>query len=451
MGAKMRIRFFAGILIGLTVTAGMLPAHADVPPTPAETQSGGKEWQAWTIPANISQSPATKPQSIWPTLDMDPNGHLIYVAWSDCREGGCGEPDSTAFLDVYYTLSINGGDSWASAQPIASTEANSLRPSLKVANDTIAVVWAEEAGDLSGLTHVTYQWTLETREMVEVPNNHSWLASAPDLAAESDGTLHLALQGGLATQPDVLYTRRDSGAASWLAAGVVFNHTASGSFNPAIAVSSDGQFVHLVWQEVGQVDESTIYYRRGKRSGNAVDWSAPVSLSPGIARSVRPAIVVGAGQTIHVAWGEQTSGYETQYVRYARSTDAGLNWSSPVRIDRAPVAANAIAPTDVAPSLAVGPDTEVCTAWHGFRLDATVEAEEIYVACSTDGGTHWMAPVNVSQSPLTVSIRPVLGLAGNGVLHVAWQELVGQSAKSDYQIFYSKSMPYSAMLPLIRR
>jgi hypothetical protein len=271
------------------------------------------------------------------------------------------------------------------------------------------------------------------------------------LAAEPDGTLHLGLQGGVAIQPDVLYTRRDVGAGSWPATSVVFNHTASGSFNPAIAVSSDGQFVHLVWQEVGQVDESMIYYRRGQRNGDTINWATPVSLSAGIARSVRPAIAVGTGQTVHVAWGEQTSGYDMQYVRYTRSTDGGLNWSTSARIDRTPVAANAIAPTDVAPSLAVGPDAEICAGWHGFRLDATVEAEEIYVACSTDGGSHWMEPINVSRSPLAVSIRPVLGMANNGVLHVAWQELVGQSAKSDYQVYYSRSMPYSAMLPLVRR
>jgi hypothetical protein len=91
----------------------------------------------------------------------------------------------------------------------------------------------------------------------------------------------------------------------------------------------------------------------------------------------------------------------------------------------------------------------MCVAWHGFRVGAGIEAEEIYVTCSNDSGASWESPINVSHSESTISIRPVLAVANDGVLHLAWQEYVGPSATENYEIFYAHSIPYVIFVPAV--
>ncbi len=286
---------------------------------------------------------------------------------------------------------------------------------------------------------------------LNVQNVRKVLAFQPHLAAGPGDELHLALQGGLGTSPDILYSRKADGASSWPTAQMVFEHTATGSHNPAIAVTADGKTVHLAWQENVSGDKSEIYYMRGQWSGSAISWNSAVSLSEGITRSVRPSIVVESSSKVHVVWGEQAAGYVEQYVRYARSDNGGSSWTTPKRVSGTPVSANNVAPTDIAPALVRTPSGGLCVAWHGFRPNADYEAEEIYISCSLDQGGSWSRLVNISRSPETISVRPVLAVASDGFLHVAWQELAGANPVTDFEIFYSRSFPHFVLLPLISR
>jgi hypothetical protein len=446
------MKIIRGLLISILIVGGIYATHLVVAQTSvsvrhdpvgsqmAPMENGDGFWRGWTVPVDVSQSPTDK--ATWPTIGLAADSQTIYLAWSDGRG---------ANQDIYYAVTTDGGWNWAAAQPVVTTEASSLRPTLVMSGTMPTVAWAESE---AGLDHTIYQWASATGK-VEVPNERPVLASAPRLALGSGGELHLALHGGLGTQPDLLYSRRGAGVTTWPTATVVFTATATGSSNPAIALSADGQTVHLVWQENVGAGESEIFYLRGQVSGEDTLWETPLSLSEGITRSVRPAIAVGSGsgisETVHVAWGEQVAGFDTQYVRYSRSDDGGVSWSTSRRVAAEPVSANNVAPTDIAPALAVAPSGAVCVAWHGFLGDVIIEAEEVYLSCSTDQGNSWSALVNVSRSRNIISIRPVLAIASDGILHLAWQELAGDDPKVNYQIYYAQSLPYSVMLPLIRR
>jgi hypothetical protein len=448
------------VLLMLLIVGGAplaQPSVARTPASPGDSLAGSSGvsvqendyfWMGWSLPVNVSQCPTN--QATYATLGTTGGGQTLYLAWTDGRE---------AYKDIYYASSADGGWQWETPQSVLTTAADSWRPSMVMSGTTPLLAWAETT---SPLDRETYQLALGAVSPAIVPNAHSTLAYAPRLAWGAGGELHLTLQGGLGTtQSDILYSHRAAGATAWPTATLVFTHTASGSSNPALAVSADGQTVHLVWQENFSGDQSEIYYLRGQQSGEEVLWETPVSLSGGITRSVRPAIVawtaptatgkVVAGETIHVAWAEQMAGFEQQYVRYSRSDDGGLDWSAPERIASEPLSVNNVAPTDIAPTLAVSPSGIPCVAWHGFRPDAAFEAEEIYLSCSTDGGARWAAPVNVSRSPETISIRPVLAIGSNGILNVAWQELAGSDPVNEYQIYYARSLPYAVMMPLVRK
>lgn len=435
------MKLIPSLLIAITILVGVCTASTTYPVAEmtASTQKGF--WQSWTAPVNISQSPLQDPKATWPTIDVDETGGLIYIAWSDQRK---------TVQDIYYAVSVDRGWNWSAAEPIAETDANSSRPSLVVADTLPLIAWAEQSGLW---TYTTYQWTLDTGEIVEVPNDRDWLATTSRLALGSDGEVHLALQGGSDAKPDILYNHRDLEATEWPSATVVFTTTAGGSHNPALGVSNDGQNAHIVWQENFTTSESEIYYLRGQREGQEMIWETALSLSESITRSMRPAIWVGP-EIIHVAWGEYgnvVNNKKQQHVRYTQSRDGGTTWSSPLRINSVPVHANDVAPTDVAPALAVTPSGAICVAWHGILEGANKENEEIYLICSTDEGATWSTPNNVSSTPDIISIRPVMDVGNDGILHMAWQEMKGTNPIDEYQIYYAHSLPYTVQLPVVMR
>ncbi len=432
------MRFVIVLLVSILIAGGgaMAIAQSPAPSYNGLSQADDISWRGWSQSVNVSQCPTN--QATFPTLGVAAGGQTLYLAWTDGR----GTPK-----DIYYATSTNNDRNWQDPQAVAVTATDSWRPSMVISGTTPVLSWAAAT---TALDRETLQLTLGDDAPATVPNHNTVLAYAPRLAWGLGGELHLALQGGQATQPDILYSRLNAGAADWPTATIVFTHTASGSYNPAIAVSADGQVVHLVWQENSGTHKSEIRYLHGQRSGEEISWSPSITLSEDIARSVRPAIALW-GETLYVVWGEQESGYEEQYVRYSRSDDGGANWNTPARVDSQAVSLNNVAPTDIAPALALTPLGNPCVAWHGFRPDATIEAEEIYLTCSTDQGANWGTAVNVSRSPDVISIRPVLAIGSDGLLNMAWQELAGSNPLSEYQIYYARSLPYSVLLPIVRR
>ena len=442
----MLIVIFGGICsvhLALAQTSTSLHQNSDGS-MPASEEAPDRFWMGWSSPVDVSQSPTN--QALWPALGVTAGGQMIYLAWSDGRDG---------VSNIHYTNSGDGGASWTPAQRVWWTDLKSWRPTLVVTGTTRYLAWADQAS--SGLEHTVYQMALGAGSVTFVPNEHPMLASAPRLALGAGGELHLVLPGGLGNNPDVLYSRRSIGATTWPTATVVFTHTATGSFEPSLVVSPDGETIHLVWEE-RDFTKSAIYYMRGQRSGAETVWQSPTVLSPGINKSVLPVIGLAesdTGYVLHVIWGETQNqdGYKDRYVRYSRSDDEGASWSDPIRIDPEAVRTNENTPSKVAHDLAITPSGTVCVSWHGFRSGVAVEAEEVYLTCSTDQGTGWETAVNVSRSPNLISIRPVLDVGDNGILHLVWQEQAYEDADplGEYQIYYVHSLPHSVMLPMVRR
>ncbi len=409
------------------------------------TEMAGQEntWQFWTIPQNISTSSSVGsrgPIAIWPVIAVAPDAETVYAAWTDGR-------DSLNIYNIYYATSTNGGDLWNTAQPVSHTAQTSLRPGLAMASNIPWVTWADQTGTDYD-THVLRLTSGSTT--TTVPNEHRGSASISRLGWGAGDELHLALQGS----GRVLYSHTPIQATSWPTTTVVASNSTNTLYNPAMVVSSNGTDIHLVWQESPITTLGYIHYKRGTFDDVNTSWGAAITLSIGITNALRPAIALSSEQTIHVVWGEKHSlpdGRIEQFVGYTRSNNKGATWSQPAHINAQPMLANNLSPTDIAPALAIAAPQNVCVAWHGFFQEATFPAEEIYVACSLDGGLTWESPTNVSRSPNIISIRPAMFMGSDSTLHMVWQEYVGPGALDNYQIYYAHSLPYAIFLPLIMK
>ena len=411
--------------------------------------SGGPDddWYG-SEPANVSHSPTTK--ALQPAVATGPS-RSVMVAWSDERTAG--------ERDIVATLSSDGGWSWSAPQVVSVTGSVSLLPDALFAGGDAWLAWSDQA---IGWSHTMCTANLDpqsgTWTSQVVPGSGSGDPNRPSLAA-SQGRLHLAFHAGPLGRPNILYAGRWLTDTAWPTAGVVVTSTpGTGSKYPSLAISPDGAAAHLVWEEhrIATVTR-TIKYMEGTLVGEEVAWTwPPTELWTGRMAGSEPAFVaVDSQQNVHVAWGElvDTGGESERYVRYTRRDSASGSWLPSVRVDDEPWYVNSENPYGAAPRLAlheVGDRVRLCVVWHGFRQSDI--AEEVLLSCSTDGGTSWSPPENVSRTPGSnaMSIRPAVALAASGQLHVAWQERLGPDPQWDYQVHYARSAAEMA-LPFVTR
>lgn len=224
-----------------------------------------------------------------------------------------------------------------------------------------------------------------------------------------------------------------------------------------LATGPSGNTLHVVWESRESSELATITYITGTIDGAGVTWGSTRSLSTG--DLLFPNLAVDAQGNVHVVWGEieeQTK----QYIRYTRYSASSGSWITPaVRIDQDPVVVNPKIPLNTAPSIAIqetNDQTKVCVAWHGFRTDDPAGSEEVLLRCTHNGSRSWASATtkNVSRTSTRdgqeVSMRPAIAFDASGRLHAIWQEHVGDSLRTDYEIYYAHELS-QVFLPLVMR
>ena len=153
---------------------------------------------------------------------------------------------------------------------------------------------------VDGLGRVLFVWSEGGDIRYRSLEGDSWSAAsmlsvgtAPALAADGEGVIHLAFLAPVNHDHAVYYAAWEAGAG-WTTPEAIVEHAASPG-EPAIAASSDGQAA-VVWSEHG---EATVVY--AARSDDGAVWSvAPVPNAAGTS----PAAVYDAQGDLYVAWEE---------------------------------------------------------------------------------------------------------------------------------------------------
>ena len=187
---------------------------------------------------------------------------------------------------------------------------------------------------------------------------------------------------------------------------------------PAIAVDP-GNRIHVVWQD-DSPGNCEIFYKHSTNAG--VTWSSPVRLTWNSYSSNYPFIAADTGSGIHVVWGNDTDGYPNIF--YKRSANSGATWSSPTRLTWGDDCETPIITIDQGGILHV--------VWQGYYLGNW----QILYKRSTNGGTSWSAlkPLTWNASG---SYYPYIASGSGNQVHVAWCR--DDSFMSLYEIYYKRS------------
>ncbi|MEO8209516.1 MAG: hypothetical protein ABI840_03060 [bacterium] len=187
------------------------------------------------------------------------------------------------------------------------------------------------------------------------------------------------------------------------------------SANNENCVASSGDVVHVIWFD-NRDGNSEIYYKRSTDAGK--NWSSDLRLTYNAAASGFPTTAV-SGSVVHVAWEDYRDGNNEIY--YKRSSDGGLTWGPDTRLT------NNWA-NSVNASLSVS-DLFVHLVWRDER-DGN---REIYYKRSIDGGVTWGYDTRLTYNSY-LSQFPSISVYNYDV-HIVWEE----NRDGNNEIYYKGS------------
>jgi hypothetical protein len=142
-----------------------------------------------------------------------------------------------------------------------------------------------------------------------------------------------------------------------------------------------------------------------QKSTNAgVNWSngSYAGLNPPKLQDKEGVVIDRRNNWIHMTWTQfdvygTTSPTDSSRILYAKSTDGGLNWSTPVRLDK--LGGDCVDEDNTVEGAvpAVSPTGVIYVAWAGPKIRNTQLG--IFFSKSTDNGITWSDPVYIADQP----------------------------------------------------
>jgi len=198
------------------------------------------------------------------------------------------------------------------------------------------------------------------------------------------------------------FARTIDGGASWEPARVVYDPGAdSQTINNQIVVLPDRTLV-LFFTQITNVGAPDIRLRILRSMDQGATWSAPITIAsqqsigtvdPDTATGIRDGSILGsiaAGRNglLAVAWQDARFSGTHDDIAFAQSTDGGLTWSAPLRINGGNVAPPSSTAPALLPVIAIRDDGVFGVAYYDLRAN-TPEAATLptlsWLATSSDG------------------------------------------------------------------
>jgi hypothetical protein len=297
------------------------------------------------------------------------SGNYVYVVWTD--------PPPVEKDDIFFKRSLDGGLNFEPEIRLTGTAASSTEPDIAAHGKEVYVVWRE--GDRG--------------------------------------------------KTEVFIRKSDDNGATFGPPIDVSNSSAESSFNPAVAVSTNGE-IAVAWSETNssassssdnnstEIDNgsSNVFYRASSDSGASFDTPINLSNNPpsSLVSSVQPDIAMSPEGDPAVVW---SSGDEDdRKVFYAKGAvdKKGIDPDSfgpPISLNN-----NISGSSSFAPRIAVSEGGQVNVVW---KDNGKSGRSDVFSVQSKDGETGFSNPMNISNDTAG-SGDPDVSISGNGKVYAAW-------------------------------
>ena len=368
----------------------------------AASFDGGNTWTRQALPVSQCSGDGAFARASDPWLTFSPNG--VVYALSLSFTGGALEPASKSGILVL--RSADGGMTWSAPVPLIADGSTAFDDKCSMTAD---------------------------------PHDANFVYAVWDrLVSQSSGPSYFA--------------RTTDGGQTWETARAIYDPGAtSQTIGNEIVVLPDGTVIDFFTQidtAAGGALSSSLALVRS--SDHGVTWSGAVRIAallsvgtadPKTAQPVRDGaglaqIALGPGGELFVVWQDaRFSNGQRDGIAISGSTDGGLTWSAPVRLNGDP------ATQAFTPSPQIQPDGTIGVSYYDFRddtADATTLLASYWLAQSTDG-LHWRES-RIAQ-PFDLELAP----DSSGLFLGDYQALIGSGGA--FVPFYAQTNNAGAANP----
>ena len=317
------------------------------------------------------------------------HGDVVHVVWADLKNNG---------QAIYYKRSTDKGKTWGKDTRISPSPGTDTNPLIALAGSNLHLVFLRDAGTPEAASY--YKRSKDgglTWEPEVLLGKTKWW---PGVAAAGDN-VYVSLNTVFAddAKNSAVYFRRSTDCgATWepeQPLSQAARRTGQRSEDPAI--SADGKYVHLVWndnRDSAPGKGMAVYYRRSSDAGKT--WDPEKALTHAPEYTYFPAIHL-TGASADVVYGDRQSGHYDIF--HQHSTDCGTTWGAKEEITKTPT-------EEFYPSL-VRDGSNVHMVWTG--------KEGVMYLYSNNGGASWDPVISLTSK----GAQPFIAVAGEAV-HVVF-------------------------------
>jgi hypothetical protein len=360
------------------------------------SHDGGGTWaESWahfsTCSGGTAANGGNYDRASDPWVTFAPNGDVYQISLSASAD--------VTVSAVLVSKSVDGGDTWSEPTTLArNVSAFGFGPGF---NDKESIT-----ADPTNANNVYAVW-----DRSRFPSDQAGVTAQMNAAS---------------TRGDIIFSRTTDGGQTWETPrdilGLNQNEFTSGN---QIAVLPDGTLVD-VFEDLngsGRQPSPNQFHQSIIRSPDkGVTWSKVIDISTDGSIAVRdpdtgagiragaglPDIAVGPNGTLYVVWSDgRFSGFAHDDVALSRSTDGGLTWSNPIKVNASPSGVAAFTP-----SVDVSSDGTVAVTYYDFRNNTPSTSTlptDAFAVFSHDGGVTFGDEVRLTPTSFDVDLAPRAG------------------------------------------
>ena len=309
--------------------------------------------------------------------------------------------------------SVGADSSGFSTANISNNQGDSILPQMVVSGNDVYLIWNDNStGRYGVLVSKSTDGGMTFSSPVNVSRNVG-TSSSPQFAV-SGNNVYVVWQAKTTGKYQIIFAKSTDGGSTFGTPANISNNTGDSSYPKIIA---DGNDIYIAWSFTITNKDYDILFTKSNDGGNT--FGNPANISNNLGDSGLPQMSA-SGNNVYVTWENNNLGNFDVFV--ARSTDKGNTFASPVDVSK-----NA-SPSGAPQIIASGKN--VIVSW----MDKISGNYDIMVAKSTDGGSTFGKPVNVSNTPKDSGYQQMT-MSGNNV-YVVWTETISDK---NYDVFFAKS------------
>ena len=269
--------------------------------------------QTFSTPLNISN---TQTDSFGPQISSD--GNNVYVIWRD----GVDED----FTDILFAVSNNNGQTFSTPINLSNNTGNSDLPQIASSEgNNVYVVWQD---DTPGNNDIFFAVSNNNGQTFSTPvdnlSENMGDSIVPQISSEGNN-VYVVWQDDTPGNNDIFFAVSNNNGQTFSTPVDNLSENMGDSIVPQI--SSEGNNVYVVWQDVIPMVEERIFFAFSTNNGQTFSNSS--GNSHGSSLVEREPKISSDGNNVYVIW--RDFGLSTE-ILFKVSHDNGLTFSNPIRL-----------------------------------------------------------------------------------------------------------------------